>query len=232
MQKQRYIEFIGLPGSGKTEAARALCSYATTVGVTCELRKPIGSRIFYKIQIIIGTLLFCIRHPNVLVLWSGSIEEEYQNTPHITSVVANVRWRLLVEVILVRSMLRRPEHTFINDEGITGKVVVLSLLIGIDTTTMHKLLSVMLPQSTEIVHIDPPHDIAITRVMERPTELPFFEEMESNLRLQFYERNRERYASVVQWLHAERGAVTARISNAGSRDALGEEVHGIGTILF
>ncbi|MEX0917671.1 MAG: hypothetical protein WDZ93_00790 [Candidatus Paceibacterota bacterium] len=224
MTTPRYIELIGLPGAGKTTAAKLLAGSLAESGIESTQRTPLNAGIFRKLSIVFGVCALLLRVPSLLGLWRYSVRAEYRGTPYARSVVQNVRARLLVEAVVVRQLCALHNKILVNDEGLIGKLVVFSILTGMREDRMIKLLHRVLPTNTCVVYVHTPTEVAVDRALERDIIIPFFHEMDAEERMRFYTLNAEWYSSVCERLQHTHGIQTIRIANTNTHDDLKKEI--------
>ncbi|MCA9366604.1 hypothetical protein KC722_03430, partial [Candidatus Kaiserbacteria bacterium] len=141
MRTSHYIELVGLPGSGKTEAAKILLAELQTKRIGVQMRNPLNANLYVKTYIVLKMLWLLCKHPSLIRLWLSPIADEYTKTPHIRSVVRNMRYRLIAESVIVSYKMRKKDTIFINDEGIFCRVVALLTLLQINYEYAERLLS-------------------------------------------------------------------------------------------
>lgn len=232
MSTNHYIEFIGLPGSGKTEAAKLLLKRLQEEEIRSSLRIPIKPNLFFKIKIILGVCLTFFQTPTLLRLWFSPTKGDYSAVPGVQTVAVKVRRRLIAEIVIVKYLLAQDAKVLINDEGLIGKVVVLSLQLGLEEDLAVELLREILPENILIVHVATPNNLAIVRVAQRNTELPFFDDMSAEVKTKFYTQNSELYGRVCERLHSVQNARVIRIQNTGTQAELIEELEVIFLEMF
>lgn len=223
MTDTRYIEIIGLPGSGKTTVTKLLEERLKERGVDSVRRKPLNAGIFRKVMIIFELFVFVLKTPCLFRLWFYSIELKYRNLSHVRSVVWNIRSRFFLETAIIKKNLSKNKKILINDEGLIGRLVVFSILVGVREELMIEWLNKVLPLNTMIVYVRTSNDVAISRVLDRGTVIPFFHDMDIDVRMNFYKINTEVYDRLSNNLKNK----TIVIVNNGTNDELEKELERI-----
>jgi hypothetical protein len=224
MTKLHYIETIGLPGSGKTEAGKLLVKCLGEKDIPAMQRSPLRSGFLRRIRIIIEATCLLLTVPALWQFWLSPLQGDYGKVPQAWTVLRGVRWRLILEAVIVREMLEKDQIVLVNDEGIIGKVVVLSLLVNMPEEKVVRILNKLLPPETAVVYLNTPAPIAINRVATRNTPLPFFDDMTKEVKTKFYRHNGEVYDRVCQKLKAVRNMTTVSMQNTGSAETLKSEL--------
>ncbi len=224
MQKTSYIEFVGPPGTGKTLCAHMLRDMLCARGFTAQVRSKLNISIFTKIQLIFRASIFFIKTPSLWLLFFHRIRLAYRHTAHVRSIVRNLRMRLLLEVIIIRFLLKKHPGILINDEGMIGRLVALSVLTTLSRTQILKLCDELLVRNTCVVYIDTPPADAIVRESERDISLPIFDSMDTALKANFFTQSAHMYALIVS---GTCGIQSHTIHNTKSQDALHSELKDI-----
>lgn len=213
--KFRYVEFIGVPGSGKTKLSRILRDTLESEGHAASVREPIGVSITTKVQIAFEILRAIARTPSLLSFWLSPVVGEFSGTPHARSVAFNLRLRLIIECAVVRHALSIGDGVVINDEGIVGKFVMLAILTNMSEDSLGSWVKKILPQETLLVYVDTPDRVARTRFAERDTPVPFFDDMNERVRERIYIKSNELYESVCKSTITIEKVASATIDNRG-----------------
>ena len=108
----------------------------------------------------------------------------------------------------------------INDEGVIGKVCVFCLLSGHDEHFAVKILTAVLPRNLIIINVEADTQIALRRKQERNVELPFFDDMSSEMREHFYTENQLFYKNVCELLAQTKNITGLAVPNNGNIGAL------------
>ena len=83
-------------------------------------------------------------------------------------------------------MLRQSSENIINDEGLIGKLVSLSVLTEIAPWKVHTLIEKLLPKPVILVYVTSSPLIALERERARDIKLPFFNDMAYELKEKFF----------------------------------------------
>ena len=224
MNTSRYIEIIGTPGSGKTVMGKLLLSALEEQGFPATLRSPLRADFLLRVKIVLRTIVFLFMHPVLLRLWFLSVSTEYSDTPHVRSVIRNIRVRAVVEAVVARDLTNGESRVVINDEGIVGKLVVLSLITNMQRGLCERMLRHLLPNCSLLIALETPTDVALERASQRGIVLPFFDEMNENLKKSFYEESEVHYMSVAGVLQEEKFVELLRVKHTASGEELAAEV--------
>lgn len=220
MLTSSYNEIVGLPGSGKTLVKSLLVQNARSNGVLVFERLPLNLSFFDRIKIIIKVIYFIVTNPMILKWWITPISKKYTTTSYAVKVVRNLKFRTIVESIIIREYMKTNKTPLVNDEGIIGKVVVLSLLIGRNTKEVLSLLDFLLPSDTEIIFINAEYDQTIKQMNSRELNLPFWDSMDSKLKKELCERCKFLYMEVGVQRSRKKQSNYRVISNYGSKQKL------------
>lgn len=232
MKDIAYIELIGIPGTGKTTAAKLLVAILQEAGTVCTYRAPLRVNVFRKFKIILAVCWLVLKTPALLRLWTRAVVPTYRSLPHVRLVIRTIRRRLLLESSIVRHLLAPGDSVVVNDEGVIGKLVVLSLLTGIDEEMVFELLTALLPNNACIICITTPTERAIARALERDIVIPFFHDMDVEERKEFYAQNVRSYDRVCTYLNTVEGVPTVRIANTGELRELQEAINRFATTFW
>ena len=215
-----YIELIGLPGNGKTVAGHRLEQHLANKALNVALRKPLMSPLSVKLAIIVRILGLVITKPATLKLWFILMNGKYQHVTNAKFAYHKVRNRFFIEVAVIDYLFKQGLDILINDEGVIGKVCVFCLLSGHDEHFAVKILTEVLPCNLMIINVEADTQIALRRKQERKIELPFFDDMSSEMREHFYEENQLFYKNVCEQLAQTENITSLAIPNNGNIGAL------------
>lgn len=223
MNNAKYIEIVGLPGSGKTTVAKLLVEELKESGIESYRRLPLNINIAYKIKILFCVLFIFIRFPIVWSILFAKISSKYKKVKSSKKVVKNIKARLLIELVIVQKFFLKKESIVFNDEGIVGRLVVLSILTNFTEKNLLKVLEKFFGSDLGLIYLNTPIDLAINRTFERKTFLPFFHEMNKFSREEFYKLNTDVYKRIFD----SYGHTKNTIFNKGSKEELQKELDGL-----
>jgi hypothetical protein len=215
-----YNEIIGLAGSGKSFVRDVLVLHAKQKGVIIEYRQPIKFTFFNRMIVIFKVIIAAIANPIIMKWWITSTLITYAACPHSSKVVRSLKFRSIIESSIVKQILKHQTKSFVNDEGIIGKVVVLSILLGRNLKEVFEVLNILLPNDIEILLIEIEVEKAIKHMIGRNLSLPFWEEMEPTLRHKLCMDCNTRYLDICLGLFQQKKVSFHIISNNGSKQEL------------
>lgn len=216
MAETLYIELIGLPGNGKTVAGYRLEQHLANSALNVALRKPLSSPLSVKLAIIFRILGLVITKPSTLKLWFILMNSKYQHVTNAKFAYHKVRNRFFIEVAVIDYLFKQGLDILINDEGVIGKVCVFCLLSGHDERFAVKILTAVLPRNLIIINVEADTQIALRRKQERNIELPFFDDMSSEIREHFYTENQLFYKNVCELLAQTKNIRGLAVPNNGN----------------
>lgn len=183
-----YIEFYGVAGAGKTEAAKLLMEKLVSRGKDAIVRQPLGSRIFLRLKLfyLLWGLVWRLRH-EIRILTTVKIKPAYRMTNHVNQTVRALIWRILIDALVTRHFIYGlNSKVLINDEGLVQKVLELLILTELTEQNALSLLGKILPSPMLCVYIDVEADIGIRRAVSRRMPLPFIEAMSGEVKKMYY----------------------------------------------
>ncbi len=217
MQNTSYIELIGLPGAGKTETANLLLRCFGESNKRAVKRERLTLNFLLKTKLFFFTAILPLTNIRLLKLIFSGASPAYHDTAHIYSTLFNLRHGLVKEIVLARELFSRTEEVFINDEGVAGKLVALSILSNCNKEGVKDLITELLPQSTGIIYLKVDTEIAIQRENERNITLPFFDDMPEEKKRKFFNESAKIHATL-----------TSRVvENNGTKESLHEAIKNI-----
>ena len=215
-----YNEIIGLAGSGKSFVRDVLVLHAKQKGIIVEYREPIKFTFFNRMIVIFRVIILAITHPIIMKWWITPHLITYAACPHSSKLVRSLKLRSIIEGTIVKQILKHQTKSFVNDEGIIGKVVVLSILLGRNIKEVFEVLNILLPNDIEILLIEIEVEKAIKQMIDRNLSLPFWEEMEPTLRHKLCVDCNTRYLDICHGLFHQKKVRYHIISNNGSKQEL------------
>jgi len=231
MQSTKYIECVGAAGSGKTTAAKILVEALRSRGGDATLREEIGNQVVLKIWLALNVFALVVRHPIIISLLRVSIKKEFALVPHIHKTVRDVALRAIIDTVVIKYLLRRTSGVLINDESQVGKIAALLTLTQMSEEQAVKILRVILPKNTKLLFIEVSPEAAMQREAARTIQLPFFDDMEKDVKSVFFEQNVAVYTSLRNRLNNIHGCSIISLNNSQGQDALAERVEKISLAL-
>lgn len=225
MNTPSYIELVGVAGSGKSVAAVMLDQDLNGRGVRATRRLPLGHRPLFKYVLALRSIMRVIRTPRLIRYFFATPRAAYAGTPHIIDTIRNLAVRLVIDTGVIRSMVKNRGLIVINDEGLIGKCVSLSVLATISYDDIVRTVGLLLPRPTTIVFVKTEPDRAMTREAERQEVLPFFKEMESGTKERFFNETTACYERLCRDLSENEGIQSVVVSNDRSVDELRRAIH-------
>jgi len=231
MNTTSYIECVGAAGSGKTTVAKILVEALRSHGRDGVLREKIGSQMFLKIWLAFSVCVLILRHPSILFLFNAPIKKEFASVPHIHKTVRDVALRAIVDAVVIRYLLRRTTGVLINDESQVGKIAALLTLTQMGEEQAVKILRVILPKNTKLLFIEVSPEAAMQREAARNIQLPFFDDMEKDVKSVFFKQNVAVYISLRNRLNNIHGCSIISLNNSEGQDVLIKKVEKISLAL-
>jgi len=213
----KYIEIIGLAGAGKSYCREILVEHGIHRGIVIRHRQPMDFTLSERFRLILSVISLVVSN-SALIHWCLARPlHTYARSAHIRGVIRNLKFRAILESIILRKELKHSEHKYVNEEGIVGKIVVLSLLLGRGSEEVASILDVLLPQNTKILMIDISVEKAIKQMTNRGTKLPFWDDLNPMLKEKLYSDCSERYLKICRESFQENGKSYHFISNDTSK---------------
>lgn len=215
MFQTQYVEIIGLAGSGKTSLKNLLLKYGDEVGDSYQSRELGNLSSFARIRVFFKFLLFLIFHPKSFEWLLARPAAPFGLSPEAKKITRNLKFRVILESVIVRDLLRKYSNLLLNDEGIIGRAVVLSILIQKNIDETQNFLEFLLVDKMKVILIDIDEKDSIRRMCKRGNPLPFWDKMELSLRLSLCEECKNRYESIGVFLSQADQKKVIRVSNRG-----------------
>ena len=219
-----YIELVGVAGAGKTTTANILLDEARRREVAIRTRDVVGKNFLLRVQIIYTIAMIVLLVPETLSLYLLRARIAYAHTPHIRRIIHNLVTRMIVDTAVVRCLHRRSPGYLVNDEGLVGKIVSLSILTETSPSKIQALVEKLLPTPAMLVYVTAPPVVALDREHARDVELPFFNKMADDLKETFFREAVHIYAALAETEVSMSNVETITINNAGTYDDLITEV--------
>ncbi len=182
----KYIELVGVAGAGKTAIAKMLVEEALRRGVAISPRGVVGRNLQLRVQTLFAIAIIVMSVPGVFALYLLRIRSAYAHTPHVKKIKRNLITRMIVDTAVVRCLQRRSSGYLVNDEGLLGKLVSLSVLTEIAPSKTQTLMEKLLPTPAMLIYVTVPPMVALSREHTRDVELPFFNDMAYDLKETFF----------------------------------------------
>lgn len=215
MHTAKYVEIVGLAGAGKTTASKLIVDKLES----SERRHPLKSNLLLRARILLRVISLFLQSPVLFKLFFSSVTKKYKNYKSVRSISRNIKFRFLVEAAIIKMNVSKKHQTFVNDEGLMGRLVVLSIITNLKKNVSVDILEKLLPKNTLIVYVEANVEDAIRRTFSRKTFLPFLHEMSDETRVDFYTKNIEVYEMILGSLSRK----SLGFSNAGSIEDLEKE---------
>ena len=226
-----YIELVGVAGAGKTSTANILVDEARKHGIVVRTRDVVGKNFLLRVKTIYNIATIVLLMPEVLALYLVRTRRAYAHTPHVREIIRNLITRLIVDTAVVRCLQHQSSGYLLNDEGLLGKLVSLSVLTEIAPSKTQTLMEKLLPTPTVLMYVSAPSAIALAREHERDVALPFFNKMADDLKETFFLEAVRRYSALAETKASISNVETISINNAGTYDELTKEVTSVAKTL-
>jgi thymidylate kinase len=214
----KYIEFVGVAGAGKTSIQKILLMEALEHKVSIQAREKIGRNISIWPRIISDIFFVIAVIPNIVSLYFLRPRDDFKNTPYIKTTIRNLVKRILIDTIVVRMLLGWKTDYLVNDEGLFGKLVSLCVLTNMSFIDIKRLQEKLLPKPALLIFVVVPPSIASDRESKRDVELPFFNEMASDLKKKFFGDAITMYAKLYDMVQTLPNIEVVAIDNSGDYD--------------
>ena len=191
-----YVELVGVAGAGKTTVARILMDEARALEVPIRTRDVVGKSFWFRVRIIYTIVMIIVSTPEVLSLYRVLVRQKYANTPYIRKTIRDLVTRMIIDTAVVRCLLSRSPEFLVNDEGLLGKLVSLSILADVTPPRLQSLVKKLLPKPVMLVYVKVPSLLALNRERARDVELPFFNGLTDDLKETFFDEAVDAYAEL------------------------------------
>ena len=227
----KYIELVGVAGAGKTAIAKMLVEEALRRGVAISPRGVVGRNLQLRVQTLFAIAMIVMSVPGLAALYLLRIRSAYAHTPHVKKIKRNLITRMIVDTAVVRCLQRRSSGYLVNDEGLLGKLVSLSVLTEITPLKMQFFVRKLLPTPAMLIYVTVPPMIALAREHTRDVALPFFNDMACDLKETFFRDAVRMYTKLSETEASMPNVETVSIDNASSYGDLTKEVVSVATTL-
>jgi len=220
----KYIELIGVAGVGKTTVAKILIDESHNVGVSLKMREVINRNLWLRLKIFYHILLTLLLVPDIVLLYIVFIRKNFKKTPHVKKIRFNLVNRLIVDYAVIRYYLKNSNDNILNDEGIIGKLVSLSIISKISITKVMHLIKKLFPKNSILIFVKSHPLEALKRERIRDINLPFFDNMEHKLKEKFFYEATANYDQILKLKNFKPDIKKISIYNQGNYNELIDEV--------
>lgn len=220
----RYIEFVGVAGSGKTTAVNIFIEEANKIKMPAQARKIVGKDTLFRFQIILKIIIICFLVPEIFSLYFINLRNDFKKTPHVNKIKRNLITRMIIDTAVIYCMLKKSSNLVVNDEGLIGKIISLSIITEISSSKIYKLIRKLLPKYTILTYVNTLPLTALTREEKRKIDLPFFNDMDYQLKEKFFHQAVKMYKSLPKKLVKFSNIREFSISNSSSHNQLVVEI--------
>ena len=227
----KYIELVGVAGAGKTATAKILVDEALRREVAISPRGVVGRNLQLRVQTLFAIAMIVMSVPGILSLYLLRVRSAYAHTPHVKKIKRNLITRMIVDTAVVQCLQRRSSGYLVNDEGLLGKLVSLSVLTEITPLKMQFLVRKLLPTPAMLIYVTVPPMVALAREHTRDVALPFFNDMAYDLKETFFRDAVRLYTELGETEASMSNVETVFIDNAGSCGDLTKEVLSVAATL-
>jgi thymidylate kinase len=180
------VEFVGLPGSGKTTIASGVMDSLSSLGLSYNTRESLSLPKHSKINRYIYSIFFVIRHP-LLVLRIFNLSSGFKSF-----------YKLLKNFISQYRAVRKSKLLSIYDQGMLNTVFYFNNK-KMDWSSLNKIYSKLIPsKKTLVVFIESDFDTAIKRANNRPAKNHFTEHMNQGEILDIFSNYAKNYKYFLQ----------------------------------
>lgn len=220
----KYIEFVGVAGSGKTTAVNIFIEEANKIKMPAQARKTVGKDTLFRFKIILKIVFICFLVPEIFSLYFISLRNDFKKTPHVNKIKQNLITRMIIDTAVIYCMLQKSSNLVVNDEGLIGKLISLSIIAEISSSKIYKLIRKLLPKYTILTYVNTLPLTALTREKKRKINLPFFDDMDYELKEKFFHKAVKMYKSLPKKLIKISSIREFSISNSRSHNQLVVEI--------
>ncbi len=221
----KYVELVGVAGVGKTTAAKILIKEAHKIKIPAQAREVIGKKnTWFRLKIVSNIIVILISVPEIFSLYFVKLRNDFKKTPHIRKIKRNLITRMVIDMAVIYCMLKQSSKLIVNDEGLVGKLISLSVITEISSSKVYKLIKKMLPKCTIITYVETPPLIALNREHNRKIDLPFFNDMNYELKEKFFCEAVNMYKLLPKMLVKMTNILEFSVCNSGNFNSLSTEV--------
>jgi thymidylate kinase len=220
----KYIELVGVAGVGKTTVTQLLLDMSKSKSIDIEARGVVQKNLWINIHIIFEILVILITTPRIISLYFLPPKKSFAQTKHVRKVKRDLVTRMIVDTAVIRCLLSRSTGYIINDEGLLGKLVSLSIITDLNPARFQTLIQKLLPMNPCLIFVSSPFIVAVKRESARATKLPFFDDMESDLKKSFFSDASIKYDELSKTLSSNFNMSPFYINNSGDYNDLAGQV--------
>ena len=220
----KYVEFVGVAGVGKTTAANIFIQEANKIKIPAQARTMVGKNTQLRLRIILKIIIICFSAPEIFSLYFVNLRNNFKNTPHVKKIKRDLITRMIIDTAVIYCMLQKSSNHVVNDEGLIGKLISLSIIAEISSSKVYQLIKKLLPKYTILDYIIAPPLTALNRERKRKINLPFFDDMDNKLKKEFFYQAVKMYKSLPTILVKMDNITEFSISNSRNHNNLASEV--------
>jgi len=131
---------------------------------------------------------------------------------------------MVIDMAVIYCMLQKSSKHIVNDEGLIGKLISLSVITEIPHSKIYSLIKKLLPKYTILTYVISSPLIALNRESKRKINLPFFNDMNYKLKEKFFYQAVTMYNSLPKMLVKMSNVKEFSIYNSSNYDHLVAEV--------
>jgi len=216
----KYIELVGVAGVGKTTVVKQLTEIVNSKTILLRARGPIGKGIWLKLHILLSISIIVLTTPKIFSLYFLKPKKQFTKTKHIREVIRNLVTRMIIDTAVIRCLIKENQGCIVNDEGLIGKLVSLSILTNIDSSKIDALILKLMPMPTSLIFVTAPSAVALKREGARTLKLPFFDNMKSDIKKNFFNEASAKYIELAKILNSKFNINSEFIDNSEDYRAL------------
>ena len=134
-------------------------------------REVINKNLWLRVKIFSYILLTIFFVPEIVLLYFTFIRSSFKKTPHVKRTKYNLVNRLIIDSAVIRYYNNNSNDNILNDEGIIGKLVSLSIISEISYTKARLLMKKLLPNNSILIYVKTNPIQALKR--ENKRDIPF-----------------------------------------------------------